>query len=436
MNIYFEMLLSVFLLSIAIRNVWPQKMTIKAYAALCALLVIATLPITLLSYMQYGFFSILVAVCLFGLISYRNTRPQNICMGLTGCVLTVIIDNLLIGILALIPDSILNHPYVGFAIIPIQIILFYMITLFCGRLIKKGLLSRKGIWQISQVWYLIDAILLLLAIIFIFNNVIHGKAYSAASVIFYNGLLAVGYFFVVLFLFLSMFRSYREKLQEETRQKSFLDLQEYTRNLEAMYNNLRSFKHDYINILTSMSGYIENGDMEELKTYFEGKILPTRNLIAQGDYKLNQLSNIGILEIKSLLSAKMIYAHETGIDVTIDIPDFVAEFSMDTVDLARILGIFLDNAIEAALETAHPKVGLNIIQNPNSAAIIISNSFQENSLALHKLKQKGFSTKKGHHGIGLSNAQKIISSYDNVLLETTKQGGYFTQYMEISARKE
>ena len=112
MNIYFEMLLSVFLLSIAIRNVWPQKMTIKAYAALCALL--------------------------------RNTRPQNICMGLTGCVLTVIIDNLLIGILALIPDSILNHPYVGFAIIPIQIILFYMITLFCGRLIKKGLLSEKG----------------------------------------------------------------------------------------------------------------------------------------------------------------------------------------------------------------------------------------------------------------------------------------------------
>ena len=436
MNIYFEMLLSVFLLSIAIRNVWPQKMTIKAYAALCALLVIATLPITLLSYMQYGFFSILVAVCLFGLISYRNTRPQNICMGLTGCVLTVIIDNLLIGILALIPDSILNHPYVGFAIIPIQIILFYMITLFCGRLIKKGLLSRKGIWQISQVWYLIDAILLLLAIIFIFNNVIHGKAYSAASVIFYNGLLAVGYFFVVLFLFLSMFRSYREKLQEETRQKSFLDLQEYTRNLEAMYNNLRSFKHDYINILTSMSGYIENGDMEELKTYFEGKILPTRNLIAQGDYKLNQLSNIGILEIKSLLSAKMIYAHETGIDVTIDIPDFVAEFSMDTVDLARILGIFLDNAIEAALETAHPKVGLNIIQNPNSAAIIISNSFQENSLSLHKLKQKGFTTKKGHQGIGLSNAQKIISSYDNILLETTKQGGYFTQYMEISARKE
>ena len=179
---------------------------------------------------------------------------------------------------------------------------------------------------------------------------------------------------------------------------SMIDLQEYTRNLEVMCNNLRLFKHDCINILTSMSGYIENGDMEELKTYFEGKILPTRNLIAQGDYKLNQLSNIGILEIKSLLSAKMIYAHETGIDVTIDIPDFAAEFSMDTVDLARILGIFLDNAIEAALETAHPKVGLNIIQNPNSA--------------------------------------EISSSYDNVLLETAKQGGHFTQYMEISTRTE
>ena len=59
----------------------------------------------------------------------------------------------------------------------------------------------------------------------------------------------------------------------------------------------------------------------------------------------------------------MIYAHESGIDVTIDIPDKVDSFSMDTIDLARILGIFLDNAIEAALETQQPKIGLNIIQN-------------------------------------------------------------------------
>lgn len=203
-----------------------------------------------------------------------------------------------------------------------------------------------------------------------------------------------------------------------------------------MYNGLRSFKHDYVNILLSLSGYIENGDMDELKDFFENVIFPTKNLIAQGDYKLNLLSNIGVLEIKSLLSTKIIYAHESGIDVTIDIPNKVSSFPIDTIDLARILGIFLDNAVEAALETEQPQMGINIIQNYNGVSIIISNSFRDNGIALHKLKQKDVSTKTGHQGIGLSNAQKIINSYNNVLLETTIQCGCFEQHMELTARKE
>ena len=131
----------------------------------------------------------------------------------------------------------------------------------------------------------------------------------------------------------------------------------------------------------------------------------------------------------------MIYAHESGIDVTIDIPDKVDTFPIDTVDLARILGIFLDNAIEAALETEQPKIGLNIIQNNTGVSIIINNCFQDNGEALHKLKQKGFSTKTGHQGIGLSNAQKIISSYDNILLETSMHCGCFIQHVELTNKR-
>lgn len=240
----------------------------------------------------------------------------------------------------------------------------------------------------------------------------------------------------MLFLFLAMRCSWLEQIQAEAKKKALQDLQDYTHNLETMYNGLRSFKHDYVNILLSMSGYIENGDMDELRKYFEEKIFPTKSLIDQGDYKLNQLSNIGVLEIKSLLSAKMIYAHESGIDVTIDIPERVDSFLIDTVDLARIMGIFLDNAVEAALTAEQPQIGLNIIQNETGVSIIISNRFQDDGVVLHRLKQKGFSTKNGHQGIGLSNAQKIISSYDNVLLETTIQDGCFQQHIELVAREE
>ena len=431
------MLLSFFRLSLAIRNVWPQHMNFKAFSVLYMLLLVAGMPVTLLACIPYGLFGILVAVCIYGLIACRDTAPQNVFMGMIGCMLAVVTENLLANFLyLLIPSPLSNQWYFFCGIDLIYTLLFYWITLLCGKLLKKIFLSGKGILRLPQTWYVIDAALLLLITIYLFDNLIPGQNGSVGRMIYNNALHISGYLLVMCCLLLAMRRSYLEQIQTESKQKAMQDLQDYTRNLEAMYNSLRSFKHDYVNILLSLSGYIEDGDMDRLKDFFESKIFPTKNLITGGDYKLNQLSNIGVLEVKSLLSAKMIYAHESGIDITIDIPDKVESFLIDTVDLARILGIFLDNAMEATLETEQPQIGLNIIQNKTGVSIIISNRFENNGVMLHKLKQKGFSTKIGHQGIGLGNAQKIISSYDNVLLETTMKCDYFTQHIELTDRKE
>ncbi len=431
------MLLSFFRLSLAIRNVWPQHMNFKAFSVLYILLLVAGMPVTLLACVPYGLFGILVAVCIYGLLACRDTAPQNVFMGMIGCMLAVVTENLLANFLyILIPSPLSNQWYFFCGIDLIYTLLFYWITLLCGKLLKKVFLSGKGILRLPQTWYVIDAALLLLITIYLFDNLIPGQNGSVGKMIYNNALHISGYLLVMCCLLLAMRRSYLEQIQTEAKQKAMQDLQDYTRNLEAMYNSLRSFKHDYVNILLSLSGYIEDGDMDRLKDFFESKIFPTKNLITGEDYKLNQLSNISVLEIKSLLSAKMIYAHESGIDITIDIPDKVESFLIDTVDLARILGIFLDNAIEATLETEQPQIGLNIIQNKTGVSIIISNRFRDNGLMLHKLKQKGFSTKIGHQGIGLGNAQKIISSYDNVLLETTMKCDYFTQHIELTDRKE
>lgn len=431
------MLLSFFRLSLAIRNVWPQHMNFKAFSVLYILLLIAGMPVTLLACVPYGLFGILVAVCIYGLIACRDTAPQNVFMGMIGCVLAVVTENLLANFLyILIPSPLSNQWYFFYGIDLIYTLLFYWITLLCGKLLKKVFLSGKSILRLPQTWYVIDAALLLLITIYLFDNLIPGQNGSIGKMIYNNALHISGYLLVMCCLLLAMRRSYLEQVQTEAKQKAMQDLQDYTRNLEAMYNSLRSFKHDYVNILLSLSGYIEDGDMDRLKDFFESKIFPTKNLITGEDYKLNQLSNISVLEIKSLLSAKMIYAHESGIDITIDIPDKVESFLIDTVDLARILGIFLDNAIEATLETEQPQIGLNIIQNKTGVSIIISNRFRDNGIMLHTLKQKGFSTKIGHQGIGLENAQKIISSYDNVLLETTMKCDYFTQHIELTERKE
>ena len=402
------MLLSFFRLSLAIRNVWPRHMNFKAFSALYILLLAAGMPVTLFACVPYGLFGILAAVCIYGLVTCRDTAPQNVFMGMIGCVLAVMTENLLsIFLYTLIPSPLSDQWYFFFVVSLIYIFLFYWITLLFGKLLKKIFLSGKGILRLSQTWYVIDAILLLLITIFLFDNLIPGQNGSIGRMIYNNALHILGYLLVMCFLLLAMRRSYLEQIRTEAKQKALQDLQDYTRNLEAMYNGLRSFKHDYVNILLSLSGYIEDGDMDRLKNFFESKIFPTKNLITRGDYKLNQLSNIGVLEIKSLLSAKMIYAHESGI-----------------------------NAIEATLETEQPQIGLNIIQNEAGVSIIISNCFQDNGAMLHNIKQKGFSTKNGHQGIGLWNAQKIISSYNNVLLETTMKCNCFIQHIELTDRKE
>lgn len=431
------MLLSFFQLSLAIRNVWPKRMDLKTFIALYMLLLLAGMPVTLLSCIPYGLFALPAAVCIYGLIICRDTAAQNVCMGMIGFILTVVTVNLLTNIFNLLtPLSSISPQYLSFGVELIYTFLFYWITLFFGRLLKKLLLSGKGILRFQQAWYLFDAVLMLLMTIYLFDDLIPGQDGSVGKMIYNNVLHISGYLLVMLFLLFAMRHSYLEKMQTEAKQKALQDLQDYTHHLEIMYNGLRSFKHDYINILLSMSGYIANNDMGELKQFFETKIFPTKNLIDQGDYKLNQLSNIGVLEIKSLLCAKLIYAHESGIDVTIDVPDRVDSFPMDTVDLARILGIFLDNAIEASPTAEQPQIGLNIIRHEAGVSIIISNRFQDNGTALYELKQSGFSTKTEHQGIGLSNAQKIISSYDNVLLETTMQRNCFMQHMELTDREE
>ena len=401
------MLLSFFQLSLAVRNVWPGRMGLKAFIVLYLSLLLAGMPIKFLSCIPYGLFGIPAVICLYGLVFCRDTAAQNVCMGMIGFVLALVTDNLVSGFLhMLIPTSFIEQPYVSSIVHMIHILLFYWATLFCGRQLRKLLLSGKSVLRLPQTWYLIDAGLLLLITIYLFDDLIPGQNGSVGKMIYNNVLHISGYLFVMLFLLLAVHCSYQEKMQTEAKQKAMQDLQDYTHNLEAMYNGLRSFKHDYINILLSLSGYIANRDIDELAQYFETKIFPTKALIDQGDYKLNQLGNIDVLEIKSLLSAKMIYAHESGIDVTIDIPCRVDNFPMNTVDLARILGIFLDNAIEAAPLAEQPQAGLNIIRHEAGVSITISNSFQDQGAVLHKLKQKGFTTKTGHQGIGLSNARQ------------------------------
>lgn len=167
------MLLSVLQLSLGICNVWPKRMNLKAFISLYILMLLATMPVTLLSCIPYGLFGIPMAICIYGLATCRDGAAQNVCMGMIGFILTIMVDNLLTNFLhLLIPLSFMERQYVSFNVNLIYTLLFYLMTLFFGRLLKKLLLSGKSVLRFPQTWYLIDAGLLLLITIYLFDNLI------------------------------------------------------------------------------------------------------------------------------------------------------------------------------------------------------------------------------------------------------------------------
>lgn len=226
-----------------------------------------------------------------------------------------------------------------------------------------------------------------------------------------------------------------DKLDLDMRQASYNRLQEYTNRIEDMYSSLRSFKHDYLNIMLSMSGYIEAGDMSGLRDYFDREIMPLNQKMSTNTSHLNQLINIKITELKSIISAKLLYATELNINVNIEIESEISEIPMDTVDLSRVLGIFLDNAIEAAVETENPNIRFAIIDAENEYAIIISNTFHDSAVPHGTLRKPTFSTKSPDRGIGLYNAHAIISKYNDVLWETQTTDTLFIQQIRIIKKK-
>ncbi len=233
---------------------------------------------------------------------------------------------------------------------------------------------------------------------------------------------------MILFVLYTAKKSYEAQKKVEYLE----NLNEYTQNLEMVYNNLRSFRHDYINIMASLSAYIDEKKYDELEAFFYEHIFPMQKNLTQKNSELNNLLHIHILELKSILYTKLLLAVNQDIEVNIDIPDEIDSVHMDPVDMTRMFGIYLDNAIEACLETSHPVVNLHLGKMNQDIVFIISNTFIDKGLSVAQMHKKGVTTKGTGHGVGLCNVSEILNRYDNIYHETLMKDGLFIQQVQIS----
>lgn len=204
----------------------------------------------------------------------------------------------------------------------------------------------------------------------------------------------------------------------------------YNNTLRILHDNVRGFKHDFDNIVTTVGGYIKTNDIEGLKVYYEqleDDCQKVNNL-----YLLNPevINNDGIY---NLLTKKYYEAESKGIKVNMTFLLDLSTLNMKIYEFARILGILLDNAIEAASECDNKVINLTFRNDFKNSVqlIIIENTYNDKDLNMDKIFEKGVSGKENHTGLGLWEVKKLVNKNSNVKLISKAQNGLFTQQLEI-----
>ena len=226
----------------------------------------------------------------------------------------------------------------------------------------------------------------------------------------------------------------KEKLQEKLNQEQTLryrDMERYSRHIEELYKEVRSFRHDYSNLLTSLRLGIEEEDMEQIKEVYDSVLKDSSEKLQDNKYDLGRLVNIRDRALKSLLAGKFLKARDKKIIFNVEVPEEIQVEGMRLLDFLTIVSILCDNAIEASAEASQPHVSIAFFKNGAQETFIIENSIKEEGIDISEIFSFGASSKGEERGVGLYTVMKIVESHPNTSLNTTCQNQVFRQVLTM-----
>lgn len=207
-------------------------------------------------------------------------------------------------------------------------------------------------------------------------------------------------------------------------------MENYIRNLERMVDEMRAFQHDYKNIMSTMSGYIRENQMDKLQDFFREKIQSAAENNEIQAKAWQSLRHISPMELKGFLYEKMMLIMARRICVRVDISEDLDVKYKDMEDLIRILGIFLDNAIEEAEKSDDGRIGIVIARTNAGILFRIENSLFHKPV-MGRLGERDYSTKGAGRGMGLYWAEEILRRHRDMFHEMNTGDGKFIQSLEI-----
>lgn len=420
---FFENFLSMQLfLSILNLNVSKkQKITyVVLFSLVCILLTTNIIPSPLNILMNYTI-SVILIYYIFKLSIFKSiiaTISPVVIYGLLGSLMS----NPYLALLHISSDELVSIPIYRIGYLFIMYTVMFIIIL-CVKYRNFNLKTLEDIDNKTRIAIIANVILGLTAL-----------ATQAITMFFYIDILPLSISFLS---FISLIAYFSISIYSLTRimkltltTKKLESSEAYNYTLRVLHDNVRGFKHDFDNIVTTIGGYIRTEDMEGLKKYYlelEDDCQRVNNL-----YVLNPeiVNNDGIY---NLLTKKYNEAESKNIKINITFLLDLGNLHMKVYEFARILGILLDNAIEASSECEEKIINLTFRNDTKNSRelVIVENTYNNKEIDTEKIFEKGISEKENHTGLGLWEVRNIIKKNNNVNLHTSKNDKFFSQTLEI-----
>lgn len=220
----------------------------------------------------------------------------------------------------------------------------------------------------------------------------------------------------------------KDELELNEKEKEIKELTLYIETIEELVEKYRGFKHDFKNILLGLG--IENVN--------ENNILDRLNKEIVGDKSYEaflNLKDINNIPLKSILSYYIMLSIKKDVEVSLITLGEIKECYISEVEISRVMGIILENALEEASKNDHKKIEIYLEASEDSLNIAVANTFNRKKLNLDEIYNSGYSTKGENRGLGLFNLKLLVDKNSNITLNTFIREGMFNQDLYIFPNK-
>lgn len=198
---------------------------------------------------------------------------------------------------------------------------------------------------------------------------------------------------------------------------------------EKLINEYRVINHENKNQLNCIKGMTNNKKVHSyINEIMENKQSENKEI-------LNQALLIPTGGLRGLLYSKMVVMKNKNISYRLYVDKkinskLIKNISSKTIlDICQIIGVFIDNAIEAVENCDNKMIIVNIYKLGDIVIEIINNFTEE--FDINKIDKLGYTTKNGMHGYGLSLVNKILKANSDLLNERTIKDKMFKQKLII-----